>query len=88
MTLKIDVKKRDGSFEEFNPDKIMRVLQAAGLETSQAKLVADAITAFVNHNGENTISSRQIREKVIEELSRINRYVADLFAWYESTKER
>lgn len=88
MTQKLNVLKRDGSIEEFSPDKIARVTQAAGLESDQAKLLADKVTEFASSNGENPIPSSKIRDKVVEELTKVNKYAADLFTWYEKTKKR
>ena len=87
MLQAVKVLKRDGSIEEFNHEKIARVVQAAGLETSQAKLLADKIADFVSGNGQGPIPSSQIKDKVVEELTKVDKHAAGLFTWYEKTKD-
>lgn len=81
------VVKRNGSLEEFDVAKIARVTQAAGLEEEQAKVLAKKVGDFFSKLPQTQISSLQIRDKVAEELKEVNSRAADLFSWYEKTKE-
>lgn len=83
MITKVGIKKRDGLIEEFSSDKIARVAQAAGLESNQAKILAQKIADWVDCFNQSVISSLQIRDKVAEELFKVNKNAADLFTWYE-----
>ncbi len=84
----MQVVKRDGSLQEYNPEKIARVVEAAGLSPDQAKTLADTVTRWVNQSGNPQIPTREIRDKVVEQLQNVNSNAANLFAWYESTKDR
>lgn len=84
---KIMIIKSDGSTEEFQPAKITRVVMSAGLSEEQAKTLAQNVTDWVNSREQEKITTLQIRDKVLEELRKINSYAAGLFEWYEKTKK-
>jgi len=84
--MKIKVLKKDGSIEPFMPEKIARVVKAAGLESKPAELLSKRVAVWVKNKAVGQISSQEIRDKVIEELKKINQYTANLFAWYEKRK--
>lgn len=84
---KINVIKRDGIKEAFDPEKISRVVEAAGLTKEQSKLLAQTVTDILVQNRKNEVTSFEIRKLVIEELYKVNTYAADLFSWYEKTKD-
>jgi transcriptional regulator NrdR family protein len=84
----IFVIKRDSTLEAFDPNHVARVVKAAGLTEDQAQTLSNQITAWVYSLHLPKISSLQIRDKVIEELKKVNENVANLFAWYETTKEQ
>lgn len=88
MTQKLKVVKRDGSLEEFNPAKIARVVQAAGLTPAQAGLLSQKVAEWASGLGKSQIPSRQIGDKVLEELKEVSKYAADLFEWYGKTKKK
>jgi len=81
------VLKRDGSIEEFQPEKIARVVKAAGLSEEQAKTLAQNVTDWANSQEQEKITILQIRDRVLEELKKVNAYAAGLFKWYEKTKK-
>ena len=87
MTPIIKVIKRDGSTEYFSSDKIVKVVKAAGLEEEQAKALAENVNKWVIDLKKESISSLEIRDKVLEELEKVNKSVADLFRWYQKTKD-
>ncbi len=85
--MKIEVIKKDGSIEPFYPQKIARVTHAAGLTTEQAQKLADTVTEWVKAQNKPQITTLEIRNKVVELLRQANEYAANLFVWYEKTKE-
>jgi len=83
----ISVLKRDGSSEPFQPEKIVRVLLAAGLEEAKSQGLADQLAAWAAGLGQPQITSLQIRDQVQAELDVTNPYIAGLFRWYQKTKQ-
>ncbi len=84
----IQVIKRDGHLESFEPQKIFKVVKTAGLSEGEAQEVADTIDHWVKNLHKNKVSSMEIRDKVLEELKAKNEYVYNLFVWYENTKDK
>jgi transcriptional regulator NrdR family protein len=84
----IDVIKRDGTKESFDVEKIGRVVQAAGLTTDQGITLAKAVASLIQGKKVDEVTSLEIRNLVYEELKKVNTYAADLFAWYEKTKDK
>lgn len=83
------VLKRDGSYEDYEEAKIVRVVIAAGLQPDEAQTLATTVTQWVNGlPKEPIISTHQIRDKVVEKLKYVNEYAAGLFVWYEQTKDK
>jgi transcriptional regulator NrdR family protein len=87
MSSDILVIKRDGSKEPFDPEKISRVVQAAGLEVDLAQKLTRDISIWINALGQSEVSSLKIRDEVITELESLDEYVAGLFRWYQKTKD-
>lgn len=86
MALK--VVKRDGSLEDFDQNKIARVVTAAGLDPEAAYKLAEAVAVWAKSLGQNQITTATLRDKVVEELQKVNKYAANLFVWYEKTKDK
>ena len=80
--------KRDGSSEKFSIINVAKVVQATGLTPEQAKSIAEKIASWVESTNEPTLTSIKIRDKVIQELEKINTNAADLYKWYEQSKEK
>ena len=80
--------KRDGSKEIFSEAKIARVMGAAGLTSEQTKQVVSRINEWTTSQGEKEITSLSIRDKLLNILPEINKPAADLFVWYQKTKEK
>lgn len=80
------VKKRDGSLEPFEQEKIMRVVISAGLESDKAHTLSVQVAAWVNTLPKADISSLEIRDKVLELLTVTDENVADFYRWYQKTK--
>lgn len=87
MVKVIKVTKRDGSEEDFDHLKIIKILTVAGLDATKARLVSLKVKEWVEGLGQEKISSVEIKDKVLEELKNINEYIAQLFDWYEKGKE-
>jgi transcriptional regulator NrdR family protein len=83
----IKVIKRDGTSEPFNTDKIIRVLNSAGLPESQSEQVVQKITSWINSNHLEIFKSLELKDKILEELEKLNPQIANLYKWYESTKD-
>ena len=81
------VLKRKGDIEDYDESKIVRVVSAAGLPDEEAKKLGADVTKEINGLKVETISSLQIRDIVIEKLKEVDQRVADLFIWYQKTKE-
>lgn len=81
------VVKRDLSIEDYNQNKIAKVGVAAGLNESQAQALAVSISKWLNERNVNKITSLDIRDQVVNELKKLNTYAANLFMWYEKTKD-
>jgi len=84
----MQVVKRDGSLQEFDQEKIARVVAAAGLSPDQSQTLAGMVARRVNESGKSQISTLEIRDNVVEELHKVNPSTANLFVWYEGTKDR
>lgn len=79
--------KRDGSIEDYQEEKIKRVVIATGLTPKQAESFCRVVTAWVEKNFPKEVTYRQIRDKVVERLKIVRKYSADLYIWYEQTKD-
>jgi len=79
--------KRDGTSEKFSVINIAKVVQAAGLTPEQAKHLAENISAWAEQQNVSSFTSLQIRDQVIRELEAVNTNAADLYKWYEQSKE-
>ena len=84
----IIVEKRNGSKEPFDMDKIARVMKAAGLTDEQITMITDQMNQWVKNLQEKNISSLKIRDKILGILPDIDQTSADLYSWYQKTKER
>jgi transcriptional regulator NrdR family protein len=85
-TKNIKITKKDGSKEMFDPKKIERVLNAAGLNDKQTKYVTEKIIEWVKNNKEFEVSSQDIRKKVYQELQAVDEYTANFYKWYKKTE--
>ena len=81
------VKKRDGSTEPYEEEKIIRVVISAGLSSDAAHALSEKVTVWINSVPDQHVSSLQIRDKVLELLTVTNEDVADFYRWYQKTKE-
>jgi transcriptional regulator NrdR family protein len=82
----IEISKKDGTKEKFDPKKIERVLKAAGLNDEQTKKVTEKIIGWVKNNAEYEVSSQDIRKQVYKELQAVDEYTANFYKWYKKTE--
>jgi transcriptional regulator NrdR family protein len=79
--------KRDESSEDFSPEKLGRVVCAAGLNEEQSKLLIESIKSWLVSLGVNDIKSTKLRDAILDEMEKLNKPAAGLFRWYQQTKE-
>jgi 2-phosphoglycerate kinase len=88
MTDTITVIKRDGSLEPFVSQKVSKVLVAAGLTADQAEIISQRVQNWISENNLQMFKSLELRDQILTPLEIINPQVADLYKWYESTKDQ
>jgi transcriptional regulator NrdR family protein len=79
--------KRDGTKEKFSVINIAKVATASGLTPDQARQLAQGLLTWVENVGKPEVSSLEIRDKMLEELLKINQNAAELYTWYEQSKD-
>jgi len=87
MSNNILIIKRDQAKEPYSENNVFKVVKAAGLNESQAQNLSESITNWINSVSKTEISSLDVRDQVLERLKTINEDAANLYAWYESTKD-
>lgn len=80
--------KRDGSEEPFEKHKLFRVVRAAGLQEKDAHQLTDIIADWIKAHHPHSVSSLLIRDKTLIEMRKIHLPAANLYEWYQQTKER
>lgn len=83
----IQVIKRDGSVEDFEVEKIIRVVGAAGLTDTDAEELGKKIEKWAEKQNKEELTSLEIRDKVVELMHDYDEMAADMFVWYQKTKE-
>lgn len=86
--MNLEVIKKDGRLEDFDPDKIARVVTAAGLKPEEGFALALNVDRWAKSQGKTQITTLEIRNKVIEELKKTNEQTANFFMWYEKGKDK
>jgi transcriptional regulator NrdR family protein len=81
------VVKRDGVVEDFDTNKIIRVVVAAGLDEEKAKLLSAEIADWVSKSGLPQLTSLQLRDIVIGKLHKYDESAAKMYVWYQTTKQ-
>jgi transcriptional regulator NrdR family protein len=79
--------KRNNSLELYNPQKIKRVVMAAGLSEEMATSLVSTIEKWLRSLKTEQLSSITLRDEVLNELKKVSTTAANLFAWYQKTKE-
>lgn len=86
--LVIKVIKRDKNKEDYDANKIQRVVKIAGLTDDQASELAQKITDWLIERNKPLVTSVQIRDKVLVEIQKVNQDAADKLIWYEKYKDK
>ncbi|OGM27636.1 hypothetical protein A2962_04865 [Candidatus Woesebacteria bacterium RIFCSPLOWO2_01_FULL_39_61] len=86
--MELKVIKRNLNKENYNPEKIIKVVAAAGLSQESAKALSDRVSGWLEKRGKPEVTSLQIRDKVIVEIQKIDRGAARKFIWYEKYRDK
>ena len=84
----IKVEKRDKKIEDYDPEKILKVLAVTGLTPDESKKLVAAVNNWLERFGRPKVTSLQIRDRVLVEIQKINRSAANKFIWYEKYKDK
>jgi transcriptional regulator NrdR family protein len=87
LAMDLQIIKRDGRVEDFDTEKIKKVVKAAGLSDVEADELSERISKWAHTLNREEVSSLEVRDKVIEELQELDEFAANLFAWYQKTKD-
>lgn len=79
--------KRNGTLEDFEEGKIARVAHAAGLSEEQAQKLAQTVSQKVKALNAQQLTTIQIRDLVIQEMNKVDKYATDMFSWYQKGKD-
>lgn len=85
--MNIVVIKRDGTKEDYDSEKVDRVVVAAGLTPDQATSLVESVGEWLKEKSTHEVTSLEIRDKVLVELKKRDMYAANMFEWYQKTKE-
>lgn len=83
MTRTVKVVKRDGRSEDFDREKIrrgiIRAAQRANISEERARELADRVSRTIENQARDSITSEEIRNRLIQELEREERELANSF---------
>lgn len=82
----VQVRKKDGSLEDFNREKVYNSLLAAGLSPVDADEVADEIQVWVA-GSDQIISTLEIRERSIDLMKTKDVTAAERYKAYKKLAE-
>ncbi len=86
--MEFKVQKRNGSIEDYDSNKILRVVIAAGLTQNEAEKLVKLVNDWLKGKSEPQITSVQIRDRIIVEIQKINKNAANKFIWYEKSRDK
>ncbi len=81
------VRKRNGLLENFDSNKIIQVVTAAGLETQQAEKLTKTIENWLKSLKQQSISSLKIRDQVSQNLKSIDPHAYNMYRQYQQSKQ-
>ena len=71
MKMEIQVRKRDGNLEPWSFDKLVAAIGKAGIAVQEAEQIAGSVQSWAQQAAQDgNIESTQIRDKVIEVLTK------------------
>ena len=77
------VRKRNGTLQTFNKNKIVRACKKAGASAKSAMMVAEEVAKKV---GKGTIRADRLSKLVIATLRKVNKRAAKVFVAYVKKK--
>lgn len=80
----VNVKKRDGSVEEFKLSNILTECEKVGSTPEQALCVAKELIIAVGERSE--VSAEEISETVIKELEKVNKTAAEAYKDHDARR--
>lgn len=80
--------KRNGSVEKYDPDKIKRVVMAAGLAEEKAAELVKNVNSWAKRQKKVKVTSLEIKDQVLKVIKELDRYASEQYAWYEGTKDK
>ena len=86
--MNVKIVKRDKSLDDYKPEKIIRVVKAAGLTQKESMKLASSITKWLKKQPLPEVTSLQIRDRVIIEIQKRNVDAAKKFIWFEKYKDK
>jgi 2-phosphoglycerate kinase len=86
--MNIKVEKRDGKIEEYEDRKIGRVVIACGLDSNEAEKFVMEVNNWITAFDGKTVTSGQIRDKILEILPKYSDYSAKQYSWWEKYKDK
>jgi len=84
----IKVTKRNNTTIDYSPEKITKVVEAAGLSKEEAIDLTEAINKWLNERNDEKVASIQIRDRVIVEIQKRNESAAKKYIWFEKYKDK
>ncbi len=82
------VEKRDGTLEDYDPEKIKKVVLAAGLLEDKAKELVTAVNAWAMNYDKEVVDSILVRDRILIEIQKLDEYVAKEFSDYQRYKDK
>jgi transcriptional regulator NrdR family protein len=80
----VRVQKKDGSFQDWDKNKILNAVAKVGLSAEDTESVASLVESWVIKNAvNNTIKSEEIRTKIVQLLSVIDTKASQAFDTYK-----
>lgn len=86
--MNVKVIKRDKSQEEFDPEKIVRVVKVCGLDQAGAEKLVKSVGDWLKTSNISEITSLQLRDRVLVEIQKADAAAAKKFIWYEKYKDK
>ena len=84
----IQVFKKNGGKENFDPQKIKRVVVAAGLTENEAEKLSIDVSKWMFEQRKKEFTSIEIRDRILTELMKVNKNIADFYRWYQKTRSQ
>lgn len=80
----LNVQKRDGKEERWSDDKLITSIAKAGLEIKESeKLSSDIKAYFTSQKERSSVSSLEIRDKVLDDLEKIDPVSSDTYKLFK-----